>query len=265
VAGVVSGADAVTRPVALLRRPGPRLADGIVTHIDRAPVDLDLAREQWEGYAAALRSAGWDVAEVPPADDCPDAVFVEDAVVVHEDLAVITRSGATARRAETDGVEGAVRNLGLRVARIEAPGTLDGGDVLRTGGTAYVGLGGRTNGVGIQQLAAHLREFGVRVQAVPVTRALHLKSACTALPDGTVVGWGPVVDDKEAFPAYEDVPEEGGAHVVVLADGHLLIAESAPRSADAYRARGYDITGVDVSEFEKLEGCVTCLSVRIRR
>jgi dimethylargininase len=136
--------------------------------------------------------------------------------------------------------------------------------VLRAGGTAYVGLGGRTNGVGIQQLANHLREFGVRVQAVPVERALHLKSACTALPDGTVVGWGPVVDDKEAFPRYEDVPEEPGAHVVLLADDHLLMATRAPRTAASYRDRGYRVTEVDVSEFEKLEGCVTCLSVRIR-
>ena len=109
-----------------------------------------------------------------------------------------------------------------------------------------------------------LREFGIRVQAVPVTRALHLKSACTALPDGTVVGWGPVVDDREAFPRYEDVTEEGGAHVVRLAEDHLLMATSAPLSAAGYRARGYRVTEVDVSEFEKLEGCVTCLSVRIR-
>jgi dimethylargininase len=183
---------------------------------------------------------------------------------VHGDLAVIARSGAEERRGEAEGVERAVRDLGLRVAHIEAPGTLDGGDVLRVGGTAFVGIGGRTNGVGIQQLANHLREFGIRVQAVPVERALHLKSACTALPDGTVVGWGPVVDDRDAFPAYEDVPEEGGAHVVLVGDGHLLMAASAPRTAASYRERGYTVTEVDVSEFEKMEGCVTCLSVRIR-
>ncbi len=251
-------------PLALVRRPGPRLAEGILTHLDREPVDLDLARAQWDGYVAALSDAGWSVHEVPPADDCPDAVFVEDPVVVHGDLAVLGRSGAPERRAESEGVEAAVREVGLRVARIEAPGTLDGGDVMRTGDTAYVGLGGRTNGEGVRQLATHLREFGIRVQAVPVTRVLHLKSACTALPDGTVVGWGPVVDDREAFPRYEDVPEEGGAHVVRLADDHLLMAASAPLSAARYRERGYRVTEVDVSEFEKLEGCVTCLSVRIR-
>ena len=257
-------ADAVTRPLALVRRPGPLLADGIVTHLDRTPVDLDLARSQWQGYVAAFTTAGWDVVEVEPADEHPDAVFVEDPVVVHGDLAVIARSGAPERRGEVAGVERAVRELGLRVAHIQAPGTLDGGDVLRCGGTAYVGLGGRTNGVGLQQLARHLREFGVRVQAVPVERALHLKSACTALPDGTVVGWGPVVDDKDAFPVYEDVAEEGGAHVVALGERHLLMAKSAPRTAASYRERGYTVTEVDVSEFEKLEGCVTCLSVRVR-
>ena len=254
----------MTRRTALVRRPGPRLADGIVTHIERSSIDLDLARAQWEAYTAALCGAGWDLVEVEPADEHPDAVFIEDPVVVHGDLAVIARSGAPERRGEAVAVERAVRDLGLRVARIEDPGTLDGGDVLRIGGTAYVGLGGRTNGVGIQQLAGHLREFGVRVQAVPVERALHLKSACTALPDGTVVGWGPVVADKEAFPAYEDVLEEGGAHVVIVGEGHLLMAASAPLTAQSYRERGYTVTEVDVSEFEKLEGCVTCLSVRIR-
>jgi dimethylargininase len=102
------------------------------------------------------------------------------------------------------------------------------------------------------------------VQAVPVTRALHLKSACTALPDGTVVGWPAVVDDRDAFSAYEDVPEEAGAHVVRLGPDHLLMAASAPRSAEAFRARGYTVTEVDIGEFERLEGCVTCMSVRVR-
>jgi dimethylargininase len=254
-----------SRPLALVRRPGPRLADGIVTHLERTPVDLDLARTQWEGYVAALRDAGWAVEEVPPADDCPDAVFVEDALVVHDDLAVLTRPGAPERRPETAGVEEVVRDLGLRVERIEAPGTLDGGDVLRCGGTAYVGLGGRTNGAGIHRFAQLLEQSGVRVQAVPVTRALHLKSACTALPDGTVVGWAPVVDDQDAFPAYEAVPEEGGAHVVHLGPDHLLMSTGAPSTAASFRGRGYTVTTVDIGEFEKLEGCVTCLSVRLRR
>ena len=87
------------RPAALIRRPGPRLSDGLVTHIERVPIDPVLAGQQWEAYVAALESAGWDVVEVPPADDCPDAVFVEDTVVMYRNLAIVTRPGADERRA----------------------------------------------------------------------------------------------------------------------------------------------------------------------
>lgn len=254
----------MNRRLALVRPPGPRLAEGIVTHLDRTPIDLDLARAQWDAYVAALRLAGWTCQEVAPADDCPDAAFVEDAAVVYGDQAVITRPGAEVRRGETPAVEAALRECGYRIARIEEPGTLDGGDVLKHDGTAYVGIGGRTNGAGVQQLARHWAQFGVRVQAVPVERVLHLKSAVTALPDGTVIGWDPVVDDKDAFPAYAAMPEESGAHVVLLGGDQLLMAASAPLTAQVLRDRGYAITTVDISEFEKLEGCVTCLSVRLR-
>ncbi len=254
----------MTRRTALVRRPGPRLADGLVTHLEKSAIDLDLAMQQWEAYAACLRSAGWETVEVPPADDCPDAVFIEDAVVVAGDLAVLTNPGAAERKPEVVDVEDVVRDLGYRVERIADPGTLDGGDVLKVGDTAYVGLGGRTNGAGIQQLAGHLASVGLRTQAVTVERALHLKSAVTALPDGTVIGWDPVVDWPGAFPAYEGMPEEGGAHVVLLDDRTLLMASSAPRTAELLRSRGHDVVTVDISEFEKLEGCVTCLSVRCR-
>ncbi|WP_353953428.1 dimethylargininase [Knoellia sp. S7-12] len=254
----------MTRRTALIRRPGPRLADGLVTHLEKSSIDLDLAVEQWDAYAACLRSAGWETLEVPPADDCPDAVFIEDAVVVSGDVAVLTNPGAAQRKPEVAAVEGVVRDLGYRVLRIEDPGTLDGGDVLKIGDTAYVGLGGRTNGAGIHQLSAHLATVGMRTQAVTVERVLHLKSAVTALPDGTVIGWDPVVDWPGAFPTYEGMPEEGGAHVVLLDDNVLLLAASAPKTAELLRGRGHEVVTVDISEFEKLEGCVTCLSVRCR-
>jgi dimethylargininase len=253
---------------AIVRRPDPRIADGLTTHIEKAAVDPDRAAEQWQGYVDALVDAGWDIVEMPRAQGCPDSVFVEDVLVVHGDLAVVTNPGAAERKPETEGVAEFAGDLGLEVARIEAPGTLDGGDVLRVvtpeSTTMYVGLGARTNGQGIDQLAGLMAPFGVRVQAVPVERALHLKSAVTALPDGTVIGWDPVVDDPEAFPRYEGMPEEGGAHVIRIGEDHLLMAASAPRTAELLRSRGYTVTTVDISEFEKLEGCVTCLSVRLR-
>jgi dimethylargininase len=249
---------------ALVRPPSPRLAEGLVSHIERSPVDVDLAVRQWEEYVAAMATHGWEPMAVEPADDCPDSVFIEDTMVVYKDLAVIARSGAEVRRGELPTAETAVRAAGYRVERIEADGTLDGGDVLKIGATVYVGRGGRTNDAGIAQLTAHLEPLGATVVTVAVTKVLHLKSAVTALPDGTVVGYPPLVDDPSAFDAFLEVPEEAGSHVVLLDDDHLLMASSAPQTATMFRDRGYTPVLVDISEYEKLEGCVTCLSVRLR-
>jgi dimethylargininase len=251
---------------ALVRRPSPRLDEGLITHIDRSDdVNVVLAQQQWQDYVAAFHGAGWTTHEVPAAPDCPDSVFVEDTMVVYGDLAVIGRPGADERWPEISAAEAAVSAQGYRVVRIEAPGTLDGGDVLKHGGTVWVGAGGRTNAEGIAQLTTHLEPFGVHVVTVPVSKALHLKSAVTALPDGTIIGYEPVVDDPgiwgEKFLA---VSEEPGAHVVLLDDDALLMSSAAPRTASLFEQRGYRVVAVDISEFEKLEGCVTCLSVRLR-
>jgi dimethylargininase len=128
----------------------------------------------------------------------------------------------------------------------------------------YVGRGGRTNAEGVAQLRAAFEPLGARVVAVPVSRVLHLKSAVTALPDGTVVGHGPLVETPSLFGRFLPVPEEAGAHVVLLGGGKLLMAASAPRSAELFADLGYEPVVVDIGEFEKLEGCVTCLSVRLR-
>jgi dimethylargininase len=234
-----------------------------LTHLDRVPVDVDLAGRQWTSYVAALDACGWATIEVPPAPDCPDSVFVEDTVIVYGDTAVITRPGAPVRRPETAGTRAALDGLGYRVVDLPA-GTLDGGDVLKVGRRVYVGRGGRTDGEGIAALRATLAPLGALVTAVPVTKALHLKSAVTALPDGTIIGWAPVVDEASFFPHFRAMPEEGGAHVVDLGEGRLLIADSAPRSAERLADLGYTPIVVSISEFEKLEGCVTCLSVRLR-
>ena len=139
-----------------MRRPSSRLAEGIVTHIARSPVDVRLAEQQWEAYVAALRSVGWQIHEVPTLESAPDCVFIEDTVVVYRDLAVITRPGDDTRKPETVAVEPAVRDLGYQVERIVAPGTLDGGDVLKVDDTIYVGLGGRTNQAGIDRKSTRL-------------------------------------------------------------------------------------------------------------
>jgi dimethylargininase len=181
-------------------------------------------------------------------------------VVVCGNLAVVTRPGAPSRRPETAAVEAAVRNLGLDTVRIEAPDTVDGGDVLQVGPTVYVGQGGRTTAGGISQLAGHLATIGRTVVAVPLAKVLHLKSAVTALPDGTFLVL-PGLVPAELFPAVRPVQEAGGSHVVLLGGDRVLIAASAPRTAKLLDDLGFTAVVVDISEFEKLEGCVTCLSV----
>jgi dimethylargininase len=246
----------------VVRLPSSRLADGIVTYISRTEVDLNLAKRQHAAYVAALEASGWAVKHAPDAEDCPDSVFVEDTVVVCDDLAVLTRPGAPQRRAEVDGVAPVLASLGLRTARIEAPGTLEGGDVLQAGATVYVGRGGRTNSEGIRQLRALLAPLGRTVTGVPLGEVLHLKSAVTALPDGTFLLLPDLVP-AGLFPAVRPVTEESGCHVVPLGGDRVLIAASAPRTAASLEDLGFTPVVVDISEFEKLEGCVTCLSVLV--
>lgn len=258
----------------LVRRPSPALADGELTHLERTPVDPDLALRQWQDYVAAFAARGWTVHRLEPADEHPDGVFVEDTVVVFDDLAVLTWPGAASRRGEIDSTEAALAalssDLGLTLARIVAPGHLDGGDVLKIGRTVYVGASTRTDAAGTAQLDALLRPRGWDVVAVPVSKVLHLKSGVTSLPDGTVIGYPPLVDEPGRFPFFLPAPEEHGTAVVDLGPSSsgrgraILMSADAPRSAELYAARGLEVVTVSITEFEKLEGCVTCLSVRIR-
>jgi dimethylargininase len=241
------------------------MAEGLVTYAERAPVDAGLAANQHDLYVEAIANAGWAIGEVAHADALPDSAFVEDTVVVCGELAVLTRPGAAERRAELEGTEEAVRALGLELARIEAPGTLDGGDVLRVGTTLYAGRGRRTNDEGIDQLRRLAAPRGFAVVPVPLHRVLHLKSAVTALPDGTVIAADPSLLDTSPFPSIRTVPEEAGSHVILLGGDRVLMAASAPQSAELFDDWGFDVIAVDIGEFEKMEGCVTCLSVLIHR
>ncbi len=257
------GGQSTTARVALVRLPAKNLADGQTTHIEPSDIDTDLADQQWDAYVAAFAEHGWATQEVPYAERLADSVFVEDAVVVIDGLAVIARSGSEARRGETDGVEEVLEARGYDIRRIMSPATLDGGDVLVVGSTVYVGRSSRTNADGIAQLRALVAPRGFDVVAVPVTRALHLKSTVTALPDGTVIGHEDLVDESRLFTRFLPVPEKEGVAVVPLDDETLLMSAAAPETAELLRELGYDVVTVDISEFEKLEGCVTCLSVRL--
>lgn len=254
------------RKAVIVRPPSPLLAEGLVTHIGRSSVDYELAVEQWLNYVAVFKTAGWNVIEAQPVPACPDSVFIEDQVVVYGDQALLCRSGAAIRRAEQVGLEQILTDQGYSCHVMQSPNTLDGGDVLKHDGRMWVGVtaGGRTNGGGVADLTRMVAQYQVDVVTVPVTKALHLKSALTMLPTGETLGWEPVVDTPAAWPGFISMPEEAGAHVVLLDERKLIMADSAPQSAQLLRDRGYEVLCVDISEFEKIEGCVTCLSIRLR-
>lgn len=249
--------------VAFVRIPSARLAEGIVTNQPAVPVDRDAADKQWDDYVSALTGAGWQIVEVAAADDQPDAVFVEDAaVVLSPSVAVLTRPGAEARRAEVAAVGDRLRENGFTLYELEAPGTLDGGDVLVVGSTVYVGRSGRTDADGIRQLREVVAMAGLdlTVVAVPVAAALHLKTAASALPDGTVLVSGEL--EPGLFERALRVPAGDSANVVPLDERTVLVPASAPGTADLVSDLGYTVVKVDLSEFEKLDGSATCLSIR---
>jgi len=246
--------------IALTRALPPSIAACELTHLERMPIDAARAEAQHRAYEEALVRAGCDVRRVAAAPDMPDSVFVEDTAVVVDDLAVICRSGAASRRGETAGVEAVLATL-RPIARIEPPGTLDGGDVLRVGRRVYVGSSGRTDADGIAQLRALLE--GYEVIAVPVRGCLHLKSAVTQVAERTLL-LNPAWVDREAFDDVDviEVVEPSAANALFV-NGVAIFPEAFPRTRARLDAAGIDVVTVDVSEIAKAEGALTCCSILV--
>ncbi|GAB2509536.1 dimethylarginine dimethylaminohydrolase [Paramicrobacterium agarici] len=253
---------AAERRIALVRLPATALTEG--DDETEALIDSDLVDKQWDAYTAAFEDNGWTTREVPFASELPDSVFVQDGVVLLDDLAIITRPVDETRRRELDGIEETVQDLGFTVERVMDPGTFEGGDALLVGDTLYVGRTERTNAEGIRQLRSIAAPYGYSVVAAPMSKVHHLKAAITALPDGTFIGDPSSIDEIGLFPGFIAAPEPAGAAVVVLTDDTVLLAASAPKTADLLEDLGYTVVTADISEFEKLGGSVTCLSVRVR-
>jgi dimethylargininase len=246
---------------ALVRAPSSRIVEAELTHLQREPIDLDRVRAQHDGYLDVLSRHGVVPIQLPALDHHPDGVFVEDTVVVVDDLAVLTRPGAASRRGEVPSVRATLEARGYRIAEIRGPATLDGGDVLQVGDAVYVGRTTRTSADGAAQLAALLAPLGRRVVPVPVTGMLHLKSAATALPDGTIVAV-PGCVPAAAFAGRQVIAamEPAGGDVLLLGDS-VVVSASAPRTAASIAARGFLVETVELSELEKAEAGVTCMSV----
>ena len=251
--------------IALTREPARTLGSCELTYREREPIDVEAAARQHRGYCDALRACGARVVTLPAFDELPDSVFVEDTAIVLDEVAVLTRPGARSRRGEVvlNGPEVARLRPVLRVA---PPATLEGGDVLRLGRTLYVGLSPRTNAEGAAALRRFVAPFGYEVLTVELRGCLHLKTACSALDDRTVLanpGWvdAGVFRDCEVVPV--DAAEPWAANVLNVA-GTVCVSDAFPRTAELISARAYDVRAVEVSEFAKAEGAMTCMSLLFR-
>ena len=249
-------------PIAIVRDINPELGRCELSFVPRQTIDIERARKQHRAYCAALSAMGCRVIELPAPAGLPDAVFVEDTALVFDELAVLTRPGAISRQPEVAGIAEALAPL-RRLVALQAPATLDGGDVLRIGKAIFVGQSARSNAEGIGQLRAAVADFGYTVTAVPTRDCLHLKSAVTGVADGVVLVQ-PAWVDRSAFAAYEqieiDATEEHAANVLRIGNG-LIYPTSFPRTLERLQQRGLSVTTVDVSELQKAEGAVTCCSL----
>jgi dimethylargininase len=253
-------------PIAFTRAISPRIVDCALTHLDRRPIDPDLAAAQHAAYEQALGDAGLDVIRLPYLADDPDAVFVEDTAILLNEHAIVTRPGAASRADETRSTAEGLEPY-FTIHQLPA-GTLDGGDVLRIGDTLYVGQSSRTDAVGTEALATIVATFGFRVVPVDLGRCLHLKTAATlAGPDANgsaTLLINPDWVDPAIFAGTEPLAvaegEPFGANVVRAGD-RLIYAAGSPKTAARLRDRGFTVVEVGLSELQKAEAGGTCMSL----
>ncbi len=252
---------------ALTRQVSPQLDRCELEFNTREPIDVSKAIAQHRGYERTLESLGARVISLPALDGYPDCVFVEDPAIVLDEIAILTRMGAASRRGESESL-GEALALYRPLAAIAGPATLEGGDVFRIGKSLYVGLSRRTNDQGIRQLTAIVEPLGYRVIPVPIAKCLHLKSACC--PIGGDSGAPIVLANRDWFDASAlessvriiGVPpaEPAAADVLRIGDT-ILIPSSFPQTRALLESSGFRTRPIDVSELQKAEAGVTCMSL----
>jgi dimethylargininase len=250
--------------LALTHVPSPNMADCQLAHVARVPIDYDRAVRQHEAYCQMLRDCGAEVRTLDVNRHLPDCAFVEDTAVVLDEFAILTSMGTGARRPELAGIEPELRKHRM-VEHIELPATIEGGDVVQLGRTLLVGISARTNPSGATALAAIVRRHGYTIRPVAVRGCLHLQTACTALDDHCLLvnpAWVEL-SDLSGFELVHVPDEEPWAANVARVGPTLCLAAVHVRTADLMSGLGYTVRTVDVSEFAKAEGGVTCLSIRM--
>ena len=252
--------------IAITREVSPRFAECELTHIERTPIDLNIARAQHCAYVNALKQLECKVIELPAEADLPDSVFVEDAAFILPEVAVITRPGADSRKPETESIIRALTPL-IQLVRVREPATVDGGDVLMLGKRIYIGLSTRSNREAVHQLNEMLCEYGYSVTGVELQDCLHLKSAVTPVDDQTLLINKNWVDTRyfENYDFIEVDPSEPHAANCLPIGESVIFPIAFPNTRTKLEERGYHLVAVEVSELAKAEGAVTCCSLIIQR
>ncbi len=250
--------------IAIIRLPAPSIANCELTFIDRVPIDYAKAQAQHRAYREALETCGVKVVTLPAADALPDSVFVEDTAIILDEVAIITPMGIASRRPEPVLIESDIARFRPTV-HINLPATIEGGDVMRLGKAIFVSLSTRTNMAGIEALRTLAAPYGYTVTQVTLRDCLHLKSACTALDDQTILVNSAGVDTAlfEDYKLVEVASDEPGAANVVRANGTILLNSQYPQTGEIIEQHGYKVCAVDTSEFTKAEAAMTCMSLII--
>ena len=249
---------------AITRDVSPRFSECEITHIERAPIDLETARAQHHEYVLVLKRLGCEVVELPAEADLPDSVFVEDTAIVLPEVGVITRPGADSRKPETESIAQALAPL-KKLVFLREPASLDGGDVLVLGKKIYVGLSTRSNQEAVDQLNTLLNEYGYSATGVMMRDCLHLKTAVTRVDDETLLINKSWIDAHHFndFRLIEVDPQEPFAANCLPLGEAIIFPTAFPRTRAKLEAAGYRVAAVDVSELAKAEGAVTCCSLII--
>jgi len=250
--------------LAITRDVSPRFNECELTHIDRTPIDVHIARSQHHGYVQALKDLGFAVLELPAEPDLPDSVFVEDTAIILPEVAIITRPGADSRKPETESIAQAL-NPYRELVHIESPGLLDGGDVLVLGKHIFVGLSTRSNQAAVDQMNHLLGKYGYHAYGVEMHDCLHLKTAITRVDDRTLLinrNWVDI-ENFEGFDLIDvDATEPFAANCLPVGNA-IIYPVAFPNTAAKLRERGFALKDVVVDELAKAEGAVTCCSLII--
>ena len=248
---------------AIVRTPCQAMVNGISSASLGLP-DYQNALVQHADYIEALKECDLQVTVLPPDEDFPDSTFVEDAALLTRHCAIITRPGALTRRLETRSMIPTVRDFYTAIESIEAPGNLEAGDVMMVGDHFYIGLSERTNTEGAQQLIGILEKYGMQGSMVELEEVLHLKTGLGYLEDNKLLVCGEFLSKPEFqhFDILEVDPDEAYAANSVWINDTVLVPGGFTKTRTLIESAGYKVRAVDVSEFQKLDGGLSCLSLR---